>query len=166
MLRFCKSLPEEDYWNFGSHFENKPSPLLMEEWNWQWLELSAIMKIGLSRMTCNGNDNRKHPLIKENPSPIRSSAEYVMLCVWWDIKCDIYHEMLNGNEAFNAEIYCFQLKTLYKNTGKTNAHFYGNKIPHISQVIYENIIALLMNHSLFPDITPFVWHLCLLLPYF
>lgn len=96
----------------------------------------------------------------------------VMLCVWWDMKGVVYHEVLNQNETVNAEKYCRQLEALHKNLQKKRPSLvnrkgvlllHDNARPHIARVTQEKIMALNMEvlpHPPYsPDLAPSDYHL-------
>ena len=102
-----------------------------------------------------------------------------MLCVRWDMKGVIYHEVLQSNETINAERYCRQLKELLKNLNDKRPSLvnrrgvlllHDNARPHIAKQtqakIFELDMEVLSKPPYLPDLAPLDYHLFRSLQYF
>ena len=90
------------------------------------LFLNRIVTSDEKWVLCNNIQRKKQWLAsneKGEATPKRGlHSEKVMLCVWWDMKGVIYHEVLQSNETIKAERYCRQFKELLKNLKDKNDH--------------------------------------------
>ena len=87
------------------------------------------------------------------PQTRTTPRKKVMLCVWWDMKGVVYHEVLNQNETVNAEKYCRKLEALHKHLQKKRPSLVNRRVvlllrdnarPRIARVTQEKIMALNM----------------------
>ena len=63
------------------------------------------------------NVQRKRSCGKQNGSLLTTAKDglhqkKVLLCIWWDWKGVLYHELLPHNRTINSDIYCNQLDRL------------------------------------------------------
>ena len=90
-----------------------------------------------------------------------------MLCVWWDMKGVIYHQVLQSSETINAERYCRQLEELLKNFNDKRPSLvnrrgvlllHDNARPHIAKQTQAEILELdmeVLSHPPYsPDLAP------------
>ena len=98
---------------------------------------------------------------KTTPKP-GLHPEKVMLYVWWDMKCAIYHEVLQSNETINAERYCRQLEELLKNlndkqpslVNRRGVLLLHNTRPQIAKQTQAKILELDMEVLSHPPYSP------------
>lgn len=95
-----------------------------------------------------------------------------LLCVWWDKKGVIYHEVLKQGQTVNAAVYCEQMDRLNEkirekrpaliNRRKVIIH-HDNARPHVADVTRKKIQDLgwdVMLHPAYsPDLAPTDYHL-------
>lgn len=97
----------------------------------------------------------------------------VMLCIWWDIKGVLYHELLQPGETVNGDLYKDQLQRLSEQihlkrpfTGKGPRPvklLHDNARPHIARAVKDRLLTLgweVLQHPAYsPDIAPTDYHL-------
>lgn len=97
----------------------------------------------------------------------------VMLCIWWDMKGVLYHELLQQGETVNADRYKHQLQRLNEEidlkrsfTGKGRRPIkllHDNARPHIARSVKDTLLTLgweVLEHPAYsPDIAPSDYHL-------
>lgn len=96
-----------------------------------------------------------------------------MLCIWWDIKGVLYHELLQPGETVNGDLYKDQLQRLSEQihlkppfTGKGPRPvklLHDNARPHIARAVKDRLLTLgweVLQHPAYsPDIAPTDYHL-------
>ena len=96
-----------------------------------------------------------------------------MLCIWWDQKSVVYHELLKSGQTLTGNLYWEQIIRLSRALhGKrpeyeTRQHkvilFHDNAQPHVTELIKETLEALrwevLLYAAYSPDCAPSDYHL-------
>lgn len=96
----------------------------------------------------------------------------VMLCVWWDWKGIVHHELLPVGQTIDSQLYCEQLERLRQaierkrpelNNRKGVVFHHDNARPHTSLMTRQKLRELgwevLMHPPYSPDIAPSDYHL-------
>jgi len=96
----------------------------------------------------------------------------LMLCVWWDWKGIVHHEVLQRGQTINSELYCQQLTRLQRSlkikrpeliNRKGVVFHHDNARPHTSLMTRQKMKALgwdvLMHPPYSPDLAPSDYHL-------
>jgi len=101
------------------------------------------------------------------------SRQKVMLCIWWDQKGVVYHELLKQSQTITAELYQQQLihlnnalKNKWPEYAKRHDKVifqHDNARPHVRKIVKATLKALgwdVLSHSPYsPDIAPSDYHL-------
>lgn len=100
------------------------------------------------------------------------TAEKVLLCVWWDYKGIIHHELLSYGQMLNSDLCCQQLDSLKQaieqkrpelTNGKDIVFYQDNARSHTSSATRQKIRDLgwevLLHPSYSPDLSPSDYHL-------
>jgi len=96
----------------------------------------------------------------------------MMLCVWWDWKGIVHHELLPVDQTINSQLYCGQLQRLRQaierkrpelNNRKDGINHHDNARPHTSLMARQKLCefgrVVLMHPPYSPDIAPSDYHL-------
>lgn len=123
------------------------------------------------------NVQRKRSWGKQNVPPLTTAKDglhpkKVMLCIWWDWKGVLYHELLPHNRTINSDVYCAQLDRLKAAIEEKRPELvnrkgvvfqHDNARPHVSLQTRQKLIQLgwdVLPHSPYsPDLAPSDFHL-------
>ncbi|CAK9798994.1 Histone-lysine N-methyltransferase SETMAR [Anthophora plagiata] len=123
------------------------------------------------------NVQRKRSWGKQNESPLTTAKDglhpkKVMLCIWWDWKGVLYHELLPYNRTINSDVYCNQLDRLKAAIDEKRPELanrrgvvfqHDNARPHVSIQSRQKLLQLgwdVLPHPPYsPDLAPSDFHL-------
>ena len=93
----------------------------------------------------------------------------VMLCVWWNSRGIVYHELLPRNMTVTAEVYCQQLQKVADKLAQVRPRhgrirfIHDNARPHTAKLTRQKLIDLgweVLPHPPYsPDLAPTDYHL-------
>lgn len=145
--------------------------LLSRRRNFNWLK-DIITGDEKWALYINRSRGRQWVSVDQQPEPEPKPdlhVKKVMLSVWWDTQCIIYHEFLPHNTTVTATLYTDQLERLKTKLasvrpGREKVLFlHDNARPHIAKMTRQKLLELgweILPHPPYsPDIAPSDYHL-------
>lgn len=111
-------------------------------------------------------DKKQPPLPTPKPNP---HGKKVMLCVWWNTRGVVHHEVLEKGETVDSQLYCQQLERVNRKLIRNGENprkirlLHDNARPHVSNMTQSKIEELgwkVLPHAPYsPDLAPTDYHL-------